>query len=216
MYSYVSQATVKPIKAKNRAAFESVQKALAARNLRPTITFIGSGPKNLVTRWEQEPYDLDYNFVFDRLPEEFRADPRKLKDTVRAALDEALKKEDFSYGQDSTSAITYNHRTGGQLDFRLDIAILMKDEKGNYHRLIVDKHLGRCLWNEAREMQGVTKRARRIHEARRWNDLRERYLALKNQYGKRSDVPSFSVYAEAVNLVFQSIPKEERPEEADS
>lgn len=45
----------------------------------------------------------------------------------------------------------------------------------------------------------------------RWLQVRKIYLNLKNKYGKDTDLPSFIVFAEALNLTWQSIPKDQRP-----
>lgn len=213
MYSYVTKSTVKPCKA---LCQECLAKAQAAIKKKYGITFqiyaVGSGSNNLVTRWDKEPFDMDFNALIQHLPDEYREDSKKLKDTFRRELDAVFTGYGFSNGQDSTSAISYSHKKGGATDFSVDIGLVTRDSNGDYSRLIHQKKNmpEQFIWNKARDSRHLQKRTERIRQTGRWNKLSDQYLALKNQYGKNSDHPSFLVYIEAVNLVWQAIPEKER------
>lgn len=212
MYSYVPKDTVKPCKA---LCFECLAKAQAAIKERYGITFqiyaVGSGSNNLVTRWNNEPFDMDFNVLIQKLPDEFANNPKKLKDTFRRELDTVLTQYGFSNGQDSTSAITYTHRQGWITDFMLDIGLADRDNNGDYFRLIHKKTWPeQFIWNQVQDSRDLRKRTDCIRKTGRWNKLSDQYLAMKNQYGRNSEQPSFLVYVEAANLVWQSIPEKER------
>ena len=116
----------------------------------------------------------------------------------------------ISNGQDSTSAISYTHRQGWSTDFKLDVAIVSRGSDGYYNRLIHKKTWPeQFVWNQVRNSRNLRKRTDCIRKTKRWNKLSDQYLAMKNQYGRNSDQPSFIVYMEAVNLVWQSIPEKE-------
>lgn len=212
MYSYVPNCTVKPCKALCMKCISEAQRAL--RN-KYRITFqiyvVGSGSNNLVTRWNDEPFDMDFNAVIQTLPGEFQKDLKKLKDVFRQELDKALTGFGFSHGQDSTSAITYKHIDGSKTDFSLDIGIIIKNKGEKYQRLIHDKTSPeQFIWNEVRDPHDISKKTNCIRKTGYWTELSEKYLGMKNQNGRNKDQPSFIIYVEAVNLVWQSIPEKEK------
>lgn len=212
MYSYVSKAVVKPRKKFCLAHLGEAKNLLKARyGLVYQVTLIGSGRHSLVTRWGTDPYDMDFNLIFSNLPESYLKNPGILKDTLRRAHDETLTEYGFSHGQDSTSSICYRHEKGRRTDYLLDIGIIYRDRDGDFNRLIHQKGAEGCfIWNKAPQSAETEMRTRDIKESGRWNDLRKVYLELKKENGRGSDKPSFIIYIEAVNLVWQSIPEKER------
>ena len=211
MYSYVPKAVVKPKRSICLQAMTEAKAILSQRyDLNTRIVPVGSGSNFLVTKWDNGPFDVDFNLLFSNIPEEYLEHPKKLKDTLRLVLDEVLIKYGFSHGQDSTSVISYTHKKNRRPYFALDIGIILRGGNGNLNRLIHQKSdPERFLWNESKNSSDVMKRAVRIKQAGQWNTLRKVYLNLKNQYGRDADQPSFIVYVEAVNLVWQSIPDKE-------
>lgn len=176
------------------------------------FSLIGSGAKNLVTQNANEPFDLDYNFYLNSYPNDFNInstnDLKWLKDTMRTELNEILKDTSFRDAQDSTSVLTsclYFTNDPDKKRFSFDIAILAKNRQGNYCRLIHDKNFyERFFWNEVPDSQDVYNKADELKENGWWEDVRDRYIDLKNLYLQRRDHnhPSFVCYVEAVNQVY--------------
>ena len=173
-----------------------------------TCQLIGSGAKNMVTRNGKGPFDLDYNLVLSSIPEEYANNPGKVKEIVRLRLDALIKedKKNISPGKNSTSSITYIFHSHGKkkVDFKLDIAIILEDKKTAY-RLIYDKPQNQYIWNELPHYAHLPEKVEWIKKSGKTNDLRDDYLRLKNMYLERQDDnhPSFVVYAEAVEEVYQ-------------
>lgn len=211
MYSYVTDKVVKPCKLLCNDRFRVFQDNLDSKyHLKCQVALVGSGKHKLVTRLDDEPFDLDYNLIFHRLPGEYMDNPGRLKRRLRSELDVVMRGHGFSNGQDSTSAITYQHMENGTIDFGLDIGIILSD-KNSYHRLIQRKGSKEdFVWNQIRDSRKAPEHATLIREKGYWNQLQDQYLQLKNEYGSSKDHPSFTVFSEAVNLVWQSLPKEVR------
>lgn len=214
MYSYVSGNVAKSQREICRRGILAARDILREKyNLHPHIVSVGSCSHYLVTRWNNNPSDVDFNLVFFTLPQEYIEQPRLLKDTLRVVLDQVLLERGFSHGHDSTSVLSYSHK--GSLKnpqgFSLDIAILFTIN-GTLNRLIHQKdNPDRFIWNETKTSKAFLKQAKQLRHMRKWVPVRKRYLDLKNKYGKDADLPSCIVFAEAVNLVWQSIPEDQRP-----
>lgn len=213
MYSYVSKKVVRKQKRSCRKALIEANAILREKyNLHPHLVTVGSGSKYLVTKWDNEPFDLDFNLVFYMLPHEYIEQPMLLKNTLRTVLDQVLIKRGFSHGKDSTSVLTYLHKGSLNLPqgYLLDIGILLGID-GTLNRLIHQKdNPDRFIWNETKTTKATMDQARQLRKMNRWIHVRRNYLNLKNKYGKDADLPSFIVFAEAVNLVWQSVPEEQR------
>ena len=196
MYSYVSKKAVKPARKICTAYLNSVKGRLQAVDVQ--IKSIGSAKMNMVTRNGSKPFDLD----FDILVSGSEMEPKKLKNMV---LDAARKEADahgFRKIQDSTSAITCIHR-----DFRMDLGIIVMHDESLGHRLIHDKAKDVYILNEPVSYKDIEKRKVIIGQHQMTEELRRVYLEKKNYYLKNNDQshPSFVVYAEAVNQVYQNI-----------
>ena len=148
---------------------------------------VGSGAKNLITQNANQPIDLDYNL-----------------EIVECSAG-------WNNCQDSTSALTagtYHFIDGVQTGFSIDLCIVRKGSYGRWERLIHEKvgytWLDRYFWNEARQSNGLEDRIQWLKENDCWLEVRETYLEKKNMYLSRGDRdhPSFIVYIEAVNEVF--------------
>ena len=206
MYEYVAKSVVKPYKAYCQSLLNSLKDNLKKKEgISVEIKLIGSGASNMVTRNGKEPFDLDYNIVINSVPDSYLKAPGKLKDVVRKLLD-SLINEKFSYGQDSTSSITYilhslNNKT---VEFRMDFALIRKDNSTTF-RLIHDKKQDSYIWNELPNYGLIPKKVDQIRKNGKMNELKALYLQLKNHYLSRSDRnhPSFVIYAEAVEDIYQ-------------
>ena len=70
------------------------------------MSLVGSGGRNMVTQNEKEAIDFDFNLEIIDLKNFSVYDGRQLKETVRKAFNEVLKKNGWRDCQDSTSALT--------------------------------------------------------------------------------------------------------------
>lgn len=176
------------------------------------FTLVGSGARNMVTRNGDGPFDLDYNLEIITAPDEYWIDLRKLKDTVRVLLDKVSGLQCFTESQNSTVALTalLHFKDEPQVEFSFDVAIVARNRDGSLCRLVNNKHClfngiqGQYTWNEVPNSHNVKEKADRIKQSGKWLEVRKRYVDLKNLYLPRQDRdhPSFIVYIEAVNQVF--------------
>ncbi len=172
---------------------------------------VGSGAKNLITQNANQPIDLDYNLEIVECSEFNLNDCRGIKENVRKKFNEVLNKNGWGDCSDSTSALTTEKRhftDGNKTGFSIDLCIVRKGSSGSWQRLIHQKTgnawFDQYLWNEARQSNGLEDRIRWLKENGCWLEVRETYLEKKNMYLSRGDRdhPSFIVYIEAVNEVF--------------
>ena len=116
MYSYVSKDVVKPCKA---LCFDCLTKAQTTIKEKYGITFqiyaVGSGSNNLVTSWNKEPFDMDFNVLLQKIPDDFADNLRKLKDTIRRELDAVCTR--YGFQMDRIPPPQFHTHTGraGQL-----------------------------------------------------------------------------------------------------
>ena len=184
---------------------------LKKKNITAQFSLVGSGAKNMITRNGDGPYDLDYNLFILKADEKYWDDLRLLKDTIRNALNKAEGKEFFSDSMDSTSCLTtlLHFNDSPDIEFSFDVAILAKNRNGNYVRLIHNKNAfgfgnDQYTCNEVPNSHNVKAKANMIKNEGLWQEVRIRYVVLKNMYLCRQDNkhPSFIVYVESVNEVY--------------
>ena len=208
MYRIVDEAECRPYRSYCSATLKKACSLLRAKGITAQFTLVGSGARNMVTRNGNGPFDLDYNLEILKLPEAYRNDLRKFKDIVRISLDEAMDLSCFSHSQDSTSCLTaiLHFENEPTVKFKFDVAIVKRNSKGTLCRLIHNKmaHV-QYIWNEVPDSYDVAKKARQLKAEGRWGEVRDRYVELKNKYLTGiggGDHPSFIVYIEAVNQVY--------------
>ena len=186
-------------------------KRLKRKDIIAQFILIGSGGRNLVTRNGNGPFDLDYNLNIIKAPGAYSNDLRKLKDTVRVALNESEGFECFSPAHDSTSCLTaiLHFKNTPAVEFSFDVAIVTQNKNGNYLRLVHNKNawglsFDQYTWNEIPFSYDVKEKAEALKDAGLWEKVRSRYLELKNRYliFRDKNHPSFVVYVEAVNQVY--------------
>lgn len=156
------------------------------------------------TRTTRDPlYDKYIERLFSRA--EFQNKP------ITDALNKAVGGKFFSNAQDSTSCLTalLHFKDTPNVEFSFDVAITTKNKNGNYMRLIHNKNvyalgLDQYTWNEVPRSHQVKDKADELKEAGLWQEVRDRYLEMKNMYLSWQDCnhPSFVVYVEAVNEVY--------------
>ena len=193
-YEYVSEKEVKPYRSECSRILTELRDYLNEEYGIITQFFLvgsGSHARKLVMRNGNSPFDLDYNLMVIRMPEEYWNDAKRLKNRVRDSLNLILRRSrscvvrggQFSDGKDSTSVITALMYTPGilsQVAFSFDLAILARDEDGTYYRLLHDKGPDNYLWGEAPSVHRIREKADAIKSKRHWGEVRERYKAKKN------------------------------------
>lgn len=177
------------------------------------FVLVGSGARNLVTRNGRGAYDLDYNLQIVRMPERYWNDLGGLKEKVRQALNRVAPRTGFSDGKDSTSVLTalLHFTDTPDLQFHFDVGLLAQNENGTWCRLIHNKNIrgfgpsGQYTWCEIPRSGDVREKAKIIKNKGQWQQVRKKYVELKNLYLKRNDQdhPSFVCYVEAVNEIYQ-------------
>lgn len=222
MYTYVTKADTKPFRHYCQEVLAQLQKALRGKYaITVQFSLAGSGARNMVTRNGKGPFDLDYDLMLLSIPKEYEASPGKLKEVIRITLDSLIREkciceqysllgDKFSYGQDSTSSITYliHSQDGKKVEFYFDVAIIrQKKESGEIYRLIHDKKKEVAIWNQMPALKNLEFQESVIKRAGCWGEVKNVYLAKKNMYLERQDKhhPSYIVYEEAVHQVYQSI-----------
>lgn len=186
-------------------------KRLKRKDIIAQFILIGSGGRNLVTINGNGPFDLDYNLNIIKAPDNYWNDLRKLKDTVRVALNESEGFECFSPAHDSTSCLTaiLHFKNHPAVEFSFDVAIVTQNDNGDYLRLVHNKNawgfgFDQYTWTEIPSSYDVKEKAEALKDSGLWEKVRSRYLELKNTYLLLGDKnhPSFVVYVEAVNQVY--------------
>lgn len=207
MYVYVDKEQVDHYKSYCRKVLDQLQAKLNEKySIVSKVILIGSGAEDMVTRNGKGAFDLDYNLILTSIPQEYENSPGRLRNRVRGVLD-SLVDERFSHGKGSTSSITYlmHAQDRSKVVFRFDIA-LIREREGKY-KLVHDKGKNLFIWNQVPPLKDLDMKIAMIGKSGHWNDLRETYLKLKNMYLRQNDTnhPSFIIYAEAANQVYQSI-----------
>ena len=193
-----------------------LKQAFKKKGIACTFYCIGSYARNMVTRNGNAPFDLDYNLEIEGEIPKKSSDLQKLKDLVRSEMNELIKKDkNYSFGKDSTSAITYIlHKKDSPITvFSFDIGIVSRNRNGNLQRLIHDKHNDRLLWNEVADSKETSKRAKALKLAGHTDEIKSVYLMKKNFYLQEGTIdthPSFNIYIETINeLYYKHLCKQE-------
>lgn len=207
MYKFVEKCIANRYRSDCSATLKKVQQVLLEEyDINTQFTLVGSGARNLITRNGNGPFDLDYNIIILDMPDEYWCNLLKLKEIIRTTFNDVEKNEWFTDGKDSTSVITaiLHFKDSPNIEFSFDIAILSKNSRGQYQRLIHNKRMNRYCWNEVPHSSDVRKKANLLKNENLWQEVRETYLRKKNYYLCSIDQnhPSFVVYVETVNEVY--------------
>lgn len=198
------------------AILEDLQASVREEGIPCQFFLVGSGGRNMITRNGDGPIDFDYNLNILSFDDwKGKGAGKRLKDTIHALLNDVLRAWHLSGAEDSTSSLTiklmYLSDYGEELKFSIDIAIVVRDQQGSYHRLIHEKHgnshVDRWLWNKIPDSRDVAERAKLIKQKGKWQAVRTRYLEKKNHYFSKGDNnhSSFICYIESVNEVYFSL-----------
>lgn len=212
MYQYLED---KNFVRKMRGLAGSIMQSLCHRlkteyGIGATFYLVGSGARNLIVQNGEDPVDLDYNLEIVKC--ENILDGRYLKESVKAAFNYALARENLHDCEDSTSVLSSKRIAflrGNDTEFSIDVAIVRKDQWGTYHRLIHHKtgiaQWDTYYWTPAPNSGELQSKVEWLKEHGKWELVRDAYLTFKNRYlsWRMADShPSFVCYVEAVNQVY--------------
>lgn len=212
MYKLVDESECKRYRSNCSHVLKEACDLLREKGIIAQFTLVGSGARNMVTRNGNRPFDLDYNLEIIKAPDEYWNDLRHLKNTVRILLDKAEGLLCFSESHDSTSCLTalLHFKDEPTVKFSFDVAIVAKNSNGTLCRLIHNKNVwgygnDQYVWNEVPNSHNIVQKVKQIKIKGLWLQVRDRYIYLKNLYLSRpreKDHPSFIVYIEAVNQIY--------------
>ena len=117
------------------------------------IRLVGSGEKRLVTMDSNGSFDLDYNLIIQRDKRDLINDPKAIKNLFIKAFKQELNKvvEGFNHVCDSTSVVKNKIIYNNKLQFKFDVAIMVKADNDSYYKLINDKTTNNYIWNQVKE-----------------------------------------------------------------
>lgn len=202
MYKYVSKKEIRDI----REYCEEIIKKLQKSELKKFFTFsfylIGSGKTNLITiNGDNGTYDLDYNLILQKDKAGLFSKPQKIKELFSEAFDKERNNFNIKKIENSSSVITLKFK---DKKANVDIAILRKNNNGNYSKIIYDKNKNRYIWNEIKCSKNYQDNINSIKQQMCWNEVREKYLFKKNTYLRQNkNISSFSILLETINEVMQ-------------
>lgn len=199
MYQFAPQAEVKELSEVCEEILRKVQN-LVREYFTFAFCLIGSGGKKLVTQnTEDGAFDLDYNIILQRDKQNLLNNPKSIKQLFINAFNEVVTKYGFKYANDSTSVITMRLVKDNRLEFSFDVAVIVEDNKGAFHRLTFDKSANRYFWNELKHSKNYSEKFQWVRK-NNWLKFKSRYLALKDMHLRRGDgVKSFSIFLETLN-----------------
>lgn len=196
MYKYVSKKKISGPQADIDNLLSELAKELKEKYaLNASVMIIGSAKSGLVTEDEMGHFDFDYNICFSKVPQKIRNNLQGLKDHVRVSFD-TIAGDEFFYGCCKKSVIRFEHSSE---KYNLDLGILVKNNNGQFCRLIYDKHHHKYQLCEINLLYNASIKEEYIRQHNAMDRLRSLYLKNKN---KNLDKDSFHIYLEAVNTVY--------------
>ena len=205
MYDYVyDKQELKELKSACETIIKNVQRSWLKDYFTFQFILIGSGSNNLITQNGKNcEFDLDYNFILQKDKQGLINNPKKIKELFIKAFNEVNPDLGFKPAENSTSVITSKLIYGNRLFFSFDVAILCEGNNGNYLKIVRNKTTGQYYWNEVRHSRNYQTKIKTIKDVGKWNQLREKYLDLKNSHlSNRKDVASFSILIQAINEIY--------------
>lgn len=175
---------------------------------------VGSGARNMITQNENGSVDFDYNLNILSCPDWY--DEKYIKESVRKVFNKVMRMQGLADVEDSTSSLTtklMSFNNGPDIEFRIDVCIVTKNNNGIWERLIHNKtgfsSYDSYTWNTAQNSKHYQEKAKQIKSVPGWwtDVLRPKYLERKNRYLRHQDRnhPSFICYIEVVNDVYNEM-----------
>lgn len=212
MYEYVKKSEYAPVRKELEQIINRVQ-VYMRKNYGLTFQFrlIGSGQRHLITRIKggNKGYDFDYNLILSPPDDGDRYIAKVIKDDFMTALKTALQGTKYSFPQDSTSSITVKVVDKGKkrIEHSCDFAIIYygsNDGIDGYYYLRNNKPQQSYQFVFRTPNSHIDEKVREIIEDGGWPYIKEEYLLLKD-INEGNSKPSFSLYTEAVNNVYNKM-----------
>lgn len=202
MYKYVSKKEIRDIREYCEEIIKKIQKSQLKDFLTFSFYLIGSGKTNLITiNGDNGTYDLDYNLILQKDKADLFSKPQKIKELFSKEFDKERNNFNIKKIENSSSVITLKFK---DKKANVDIAILRKNNNGNYSKIIYDKNKNRYIWNEIKCSKNYQDNINLIKQQMCWNEVRDRYLFKKNSYLRQNkNISSFSILLETINEVMQ-------------
>ena len=200
MYKYVSKKEIRYIREYCEEIIKKIQKSQLKDSLTFSFYLIGSGKTNLITiNGDNGTYDLDYNLILQKDKADLFSKPQKIKELFSKEFDKERNNFNIKKIENSSSVITLKFK---DKKANVDIAILRKNNNGNYSKIIYDKNKNRYIWNEIKCSKNYQDNINSIKQKMCWNEVRDRYLFKKNSYLRQNkNISSFSILLETINEV---------------
>lgn len=217
MFEYVTKAEYKPVKMELQKIICKVVAYMKKEyETECQCKLIGSGKRHLVTRvvGGNGGYDFDYNLIIAAPKPGYHYNADVVKRQFMDAFRFALKGTKYKDPQDSTSAITIKvvDKQKSRIEHSCDFAIIYYDRnraENGYYYLKNDKRQKRYSFEFRNLSRNVDAKIEEILEYNNgWNAIRAEYLKLKNA-NRDNNKHSFSLYLEAVNNVYNSLPEDD-------
>ena len=213
-YEYVSRSEYAPVRKELEQIINRLQDEMRkSYGLTFQFRLIGSGQRHLVTRIKggNKGYDFDYNLILTPPEDGYRYIAKAIKQEFMDALKIALKGTKYSFPKDSTSSITIKvvDKNGKKIEHSCDFAIIYygeNDGDDGYFYLRNNKPQQAYQFVFRASNFEIDEKVQEIIEDGGWDYIREEYLLLKNNnYKNKHRKPSFSLYAETVNNVYNQM-----------
>lgn len=212
MYEYVTKSEYAPIRQELEKIINIVQQEMRKKH---KITFqfrlIGSGKRHLITRIRggNKGYDFDYNLIIPHPGSGYHYKADVLKQNFMDAFKTALKGTQYSFPNDSTSAITIKviDKKNKKVCHSCDFAVIYYGNcNGNdgYYYLRNNKEPGTYQFAFRVFAPDIDEKVRDIIRKNGWPNIKKEYLHLKD-INEGNGKPSFSLYTEAVNNVYNQM-----------
>lgn len=212
MYEYIKKSEYAPVRKELEQIIRRTQIEMR-KNYGLTFQFhlIGSGKRHLITRIKggNRGYDFDYNLILSPPNNDYRHDTKIIKQNFMTTLNTALQGTGYSFSKDSTSSITIKRvdKNKKQIRHRCDFSIIYYGSNGSndgYYYLRNNK-IQQSYQFVFRSLSSDTdEKVRDIIKDNRRSYIKAEYLLLKN-INERNEKRSFSLYAEAVNNVYNQM-----------
>lgn len=212
MYEYVTKSEYAPVRKELEQIINRVQHEMRKNyGLTFQLRLIGSGKNHLVTRIKggNRGYDFDYNLILSPPGDGYRYIANVIKQEFMDALKIALKGTEYSFPKDSTSSITIKvvDKKRKAIKHRCDLAIIYygsNDGYDGYYYLRNNKPQKSYQFVFRTLNSDIDEKVHDIIRDNGWPYIKEEYLLLKN-INEGNQKPSFSLYTEAVNNVYNQM-----------
>lgn len=211
-YEYVNRSEYAPVRKELEQIINRLQDEMReSYGLTFQFRLVGSGKRHLITRIKggNKGYDFDYNLILTPPGDGYYYIAKVIKQEFMDALKIALKGTKYSFPKDSTSSITIKvvDKKGKKIEHSCDFAIIYygeNDGDDGYFYLRNNKRQPGYQFVFRTSNFYLDEKVQEIIAGDGWNYIREEYLLLKN-INSGNGKPSFALYAEAVNNVYNQM-----------